>query len=49
MIVMLSIAALGALLVNFASSPSAYMAYVALVVLGVGMSGLLTASLYLVN
>lgn len=39
----------GAVLINFASSPTAYMAYVALVVLGVGMSGLLTASLYLVN
>ena len=49
MIGMLSLAALGALLINFASSPSAYMAYVALVVLGVGMSGLLTSSLYLVN
>lgn len=49
MIVMLVLAASGALLLNFASSPSAYMAYVSLVVLGVGMSGLLTASLYLVN
>ena len=49
MIVMLSLAALGALLLNFASAPSSYMSYVSLVVLGVGMSGLLTASLYLVN
>lgn len=49
MIVMLALAALGALLINFAPSTSAYMAYVSLVVLGVGMSGLLTASLYLVN
>lgn len=49
MIVMLSLAMCGAVFINFASSPSAYMAYVALVVLGVGMSGLLTASLYLVN
>ena len=49
MIGMLATAGLGALLLNFASSPSAYMSYVALVVLGVGMSGLLTASLYLVN
>lgn len=49
MIGMLSVAALGALLINFASSPSSYMSYVSLVVLGVGMSGLLTASLYLVN
>lgn len=49
MIVMLSLAMVGALLLNFAGAPTAYMAYVALVVLGVGMSGLLTASLYLVN
>jgi MFS family permease len=49
MIVMLALAMGGAVLINFASSPTAYMAYVALVVLGVGMSGLLTASLYLVN
>ncbi len=49
MIVMLALAMTGAFLMNFASSPTAYMAYVALVVLGVGMSGLLTASLYLVN
>ena len=49
MIVMLVLAASGALLINSASSPSSYMTYVSLVVLGVGMSGLLTASLYLVN
>ena len=49
MIIMLTIAAVGALLLNFANAPSSYMAYVSLVVLGVGMSGLLTASLYLVN
>ena len=49
MIVMLVLAAGGALLINFAASPSTYMAYVAMVVLGLGMSGLLTSSLYLVN
>jgi MFS family permease len=49
MIVMFSVAAAGAFTINLASSPSSYMAYVSLVVLGVGMSGLLTASLYLVN
>ena len=49
MIIMLFLAALGALLLNFASAPTAYITYVSLVVLGVGMSGLLTASLYLVN
>jgi MFS family permease len=49
MITMLSLAMVGAFLINFASSPSAYMAFVSLIVLGLGMSGLLTASLYLVN
>ena len=49
MIGMLFMAALGALLINFASTPTSYMAYVSLVILGVGMSGLLTSSLYLVN
>ncbi len=46
---MLSIAAVGALLINFAVSASSFMAYLSLIVLGLGMSGLLTASLYLVN
>lgn len=49
MIAMLSLASLGALLINFASTYNSYMAYVSVVVLGLGMSGLLTASLYLVN
>lgn len=49
MIAMLSIASVGALLINFASSASSFMAYLSLIVLGLGMSGLLTASLYLVN
>jgi hypothetical protein len=49
MITMLSIAAVGALLINFASTASSFMAYLSLIVLGLGMSGLLTASLYLVN
>ena len=46
---MLTLAMIGAFLINFASAPTSYMAYVSLCVLGVGMSGLLTASLYLVN
>ena len=49
MIAMLSLASLGALLINFASTSSSFMAYVSVIVLGLGMSGLLTASLYLVN
>lgn len=49
MIAMLSIAAVGALLINFAVSSSSFMAYLSMIVLGIGMSGLLTASLYLVN
>lgn len=49
MIAMLALASVGALLINFATTSSSFMAYVAVVVLGLGMSGLLTASLYLVN
>lgn len=49
MIGMLTLAAIGALLLNFSTAPTSYMSYVSLVVLGIGMSGLLTASLYLVN
>ncbi len=46
---MLSLASIGALLINFANSSSTFMAYASVIVLGLGMSGLLTASLYLVN
>ena len=49
MITMLSLAILGSAMINFASSATSFVAYAALVVLGLGMSGLLTASLYLVN
>lgn len=49
MIVMLALACVGSVSINFASSPTSFVAYVALIVLGLGMSGLLTASLYLVN
>ncbi len=49
MIVMLALASVGSALINFAPSASSFMAYVSLIVLGIGMSGLLTASLYLVN
>lgn len=46
---MLALASVGSALINFAPSASSFMAYVSLIVLGIGMSGLLTASLYLVN
>jgi MFS family permease len=49
MIVMLAMASIGSALINFAPSASSFMAYTSLIVLGIGMSGLLTASLYLVN
>ena len=49
MIAMLSLAIVGSLLINFASTSSSFMAYMSVIVLGLGMSGLLTASLYLVN
>lgn len=49
MIVMLSLTILGSVLINFATSASSFMAFASLIVLGLGMSGLLTSSLYLVN
>lgn len=49
MIGMLFLAMCGSLLISFANSVSSYLTYVALSVLGLGMSGLLTSSLYLVN
>jgi MFS family permease len=49
MIVMLVLAAVGSAALNFAKDPSSYMAITSMVVLGLGMSGLLSSSLYLVN
>jgi MFS family permease len=49
MIVMLLLACVGSASFNFAKEPTSFPTYVSLVVLGLGMSGLLTASLYLVN
>jgi hypothetical protein len=46
---MLVFAFAGSMLMNFASEINSFVTYAALSVLGVGMSGLLTASLYLVN
>lgn len=46
---MLLLAMVGTLLINFANSVGSYITYISLSVLGIGMSGLLTASLFLVN
>jgi hypothetical protein len=46
---MLCFAMAGSLLMNFAHEISSFVTYAALSILGIGMSGLLTASLYLVN
>jgi MFS family permease len=49
MIVMLTLAMVGSFIINFANSASSFISYVSMCTLGLGMSGLLTASLYLVN
>lgn len=49
MMVMLGLAATGSFLINFTPALSSFMTYLSVGVLGLGMSGLLTASLYLVN
>lgn len=49
MCVMLFFAMGGAFLMNFAHEINSFITYTSLSVLGIGMSGLLTASLYLVN
>lgn len=49
MVVLLVMAMVGCISINFSTEIDGFMTYVALSVLGIGMSGLLTASLYLVN
>jgi hypothetical protein len=49
MIVMLVLAMVGSGMMNCAHSISSFFTYISLSLLGMGMSGLLTASLYLVN
>jgi MFS family permease len=49
MLGMLLFAMVGSGLMNFAQEISSFFTYTSLSLLGVGMSGLLTASLYLVN
>ena len=46
---MLFFALVGSSMINFTTEINSYLTYTALSVLGIGMSGLLTASLYLVN
>ena len=46
---MLVLAFIGTILINLSTKIDDYTTYVALSVLGLGMSGLLTSSLYLVN
>lgn len=46
---MLALAAMGTLLINLVNSLDSFLVYASLVILGLGMSGLLTSSLYLVN
>jgi MFS family permease len=46
---MLAFAFIGSITMNFANEMNGFTTYTALSILGIGMSGLLTASLYLVN
>lgn len=46
---MLVFAMIGSIFMNFANEIDSYVTYTSLSVLGIGMSGLLTASLYLIN
>lgn len=46
---MLVFAFVGSSLINFSNEINSFVTYSALSILGIGMSGLLTASLYLVN
>lgn len=48
-ITMLSLAAVGTLSINLVQRSDSFLLYISLVLLGLGMSGLLTSSLYLVN
>jgi MFS family permease len=46
---MLVLAIVGSFTINFATEATSYIAFLSLIILGLGMSGLLTASLFLVN
>ena len=49
LLVMFSLTLAGCVLMNFASSPDNVWTFVYMVILGIGMSGLYTAALYLIN
>jgi hypothetical protein len=49
LLVMFSLTLLGCVLMNFATSPDSLLTYVYMVILGMGMAGLYTAALYLIN
>ena len=49
MLVMLVLAMAGGIMMNFSTEIESFITYCSLSILGIGMSGLLTASLYLVN
>ena len=49
LVAMLGMATVGTLTINFVTATGQFLLYAALVILGLGMSGLLTSSLYLVN
>lgn len=49
MVAMLGLAMIGGILMNFSNEIESFITYTSLSVLGIGMSGLLTASLYLIN
>ena len=49
LLVMFSFTLTGCILMNFATSPDNVWTYIFMVILGIGMAGLYTAALYLIN
>ncbi len=49
LLIMLSLAAVGSLLINFSDEITGAASFTSMIVIGMGVSGLLTASLYLIN
>lgn len=49
MVAMLGLAMIGGIFMNFSNEIESFITYTSLSILGIGMSGLLTASLYLIN
>ena len=46
---MLCFTALGCFMINFADDPKSLYSYITMVIIGIGISGLYTAALYLIN